>query len=170
MSYTYRSRPSPDQQAEQRRQKLELGVRAYRKATTSICARLTAQAARGNRKSSKQIWDGMAIRAVTVAAAITAAEARSIGLAFKDIGPRYSSAASRLETLSALAQRIGRLSGQEELRGQQEELILTALETTGLDVAWLAAITGLNIERVNILAQQKRRHATILERSWAPEC
>jgi hypothetical protein len=109
----------------------------------------------------------VAIRAVAVAAAITAAGDRSIGRHFEDLGPPYSSAASRLETVCALAQRIGRLFAQEELRGQQEQLSLTALETTGLDVPWLAAALGVSIERVNMLAQQKRRQATILKRSWA---
>jgi hypothetical protein len=69
MSYTYRSRPSPDQQAELRRQKLELGILAYRKATTSICPRFTALRAQRDQEIAQAICDGLATRAVAVTAA-----------------------------------------------------------------------------------------------------
>ncbi|MEN8582752.1 hypothetical protein ABFP37_08600 [Burkholderia sp. RS01] len=169
MSYTYRGKRSPDQQAEQRRQKLELGILAYCKAIGSISTRLSALRNQRDQEIAQAIWDGVAVQTVAAAAAMTAAEARSIGLACEDLGPGYCSAASRLETLSALTQQVARLhTAQKELLGQQEQLSLTALETTALDAPWLAAASGFSVERVNMLAQQKRRHAITLNQARVP--
>jgi hypothetical protein len=156
MSYTYRGKSSPFQQAEHRRQKLKLGILAYRKAATSISAKLVALRSQRDQEIAQAIWDGVAIQTVAVTAAMTAAEARTIGLSFENLQPGYSSAISRLETLRALTQQIRRLNAaQEELQRQQEQLILRALETTQLDARRLAAFSGLSIEQVNMLAEQR---------------
>jgi hypothetical protein len=159
MSYTYRANGGLNQRAERHRQKLQLGILAYRKAAAALSCRMTALHNQRDQEIAQAIWDGVSVQSVATAAAMTPAKARSIGLAYEDLASGFSSVAARLETIRVLTEQVVRLDAEkEELRRQQEQLVLTALKTAQLEAPWLAALSGLSIERVNTLAQQKHRN------------
>jgi hypothetical protein len=166
MSYTYRSKGSPEKRAERNRHKLSCGLLTYRKGIVSISARLSVLRSQTEREIAQAIWDNVAVRTVASAAGITAAKARSVGLAFEGLPHSGTTAKSHVQTLRALSQQTGRLKAeQEELRRQQEQLVVTALETGLLDGPWVAAVSGLTLEHVNVLAQQTRQNGSLLKQT-----
>ncbi|MCO4272953.1 hypothetical protein NG701_00630 [Pseudarthrobacter sp. HLT3-5] len=163
MSYIYRSKGTTEQRAERDKQRLTRGLLTYRKAIAGRSARLTALRSRMEQEIAQAIWDDVAVRTVASAAGITVARARSVALAFEDLPHSGTAAESHVKTLRALAEHTGRLKAeQEELLRLQEPLVVTALESGIQNTPWIAAISGLTIDRVNILAQQTRRNASNL--------
>lgn len=160
MSYTYRSKGTTGQRSELHKQKLNQALLTRRKVLTSISARLNALSEQIDREVAQAIWDDVAVRTVAAAAGITVSRARSLGLAFETLRSD-ATAKAHIETLRDLTQQAATLRAeQEELRRQQEQLVVTALQTGLLDAPWLAALSGLTLERVNMLGQQTRRNAS----------
>lgn len=154
MSYTYRSKGTPEQHAERHKQNMNRGILAYGKAIAGIAARITALGSQMDQEIAQAIWDDVDVGTVASAAGITYAKARSIGLAFEDLPGSGTTAASHVKTLRALTQQAGWLHAeQQELRRRQEQLIVTARETGLLDAPWPATVSGLTIEQVNILSR-----------------
>lgn len=91
-------------------------------------------------------------------------------MAFEDLPQSDTTAEFHIQTLRALTQRAGRLKAEhEELRRRREQLVVATLENGLLDPPWVAAVSGLTLERVNILAQQTRRTGSLLKQTQTPD-
>lgn len=153
MTYTYRSNGATEHGAERDRHKLNRGLLVYRKGIASISARISALGSRTEREIAHAIWDDVPLRTVASAAGITVTKARDGGLAFEDLPSSGTSAESHVHTLRSLAQEAARLEAEQgELRRQREQLVVTTLETGLLGAPWVAAVSGLSLDRVNVLA------------------
>lgn len=160
---THRSNGTTEQRAERDKQRLNRGFLTYRKAIADISARLATLRYQTEHEIAQAIWDGVAVRTVASAASITAATARSFGSASDGLPRSHTTAESHIRTLRVLTQQAGRLKAeQEQLRQQQEQIVVTALETGLLDPPWVAAVSGLSLERVNMLTLRTPPHGSIL--------
>lgn len=162
MTYTYRSKGATEQRSEQDRTKLNRGLFNYRKGIVGISARISALRSRTEREIAQAIWDDVPVRTVASAAGTTVTKARDVGLAYEDLPRSDTTAESHVCTLRSLAQEADRLETEQgELRRQQEELVVTALETGLLGAPWVSAVSGLPLERVNVLARTHRNGSTL---------
>lgn len=153
MTYTYRSKGATGQRAERDRQKLNRGLLIYRKGIASISARLSALRSQTEREIAQAIWDDVPVRTVASAVGITVTKARDVGLAFEDLPRSGTTAESHVHSLRSLAQEVRRLEAEQgQLRRQQEQLVVTTIETGLFGAPWVAAVSGLPLERVNVLA------------------
>lgn len=163
MIYTYRSQGATEQRAERDTQKLNRGLLVYRKGIASMSATISALHSRTEREIAQAIWDDVPVPTVTSAAGITVTKARDVGLAFEDLPRSETTAEYHVQTLRSLAQEAGRLEAEHgKLRRQQEQLVVTTLETGLLGAPWVAAVSGLSLERVTVLALRTRQNGSIL--------
>jgi hypothetical protein len=138
MSYANRSQGTGEAEAEEHRQELDRGILSYRKSIATISVRLRALRNQADREVA------------------SADDTTSSGY----------SPESDVETLQTLTQRANCLEAEQaELRRQQEQLVVTALETGLLGAPWLAVISGLSLERVNVLALQAHQKGTTFKQS-----
>jgi hypothetical protein len=163
MTYTYRSKSTPEQQSERDRQKLNRGLLLQRKDIADKSARIKALGGQLERAIAQAIWDEVPLRTAAAAAGVPVTSARSVGLAFEGLPHSSTTAKSHVQTLRATAQQSDRLKAERaELQRQQEQLVVAALETGLLETPLAAAVSGLTLERVNLLARQKRQNRTSL--------
>lgn len=123
-----------------------------------MSARINALSRHLEHRMAQAIQDGVPLQSVAAAAGTTVAMARSVQLAYAGLPRSGTTPESHVKTLGALTLHAGRFKAEkEELRRQQEQIVVTALELGLLDAPWLAAVSGLSLE--NILARRTRQNA-----------
>lgn len=162
MTYSYRGKGATQQRTERDKEKLDRGLLIHRKGMASISAKVRALGGRLERGIAQAIRDDVPLRTVASAAGVTVTKARSVALAFEHLPRSGTTAESHVNTLRALTQKADRLEAeQRKLRLQQEQLVVTTLESGLLGAPWVAAVSGLSLERVNVLARQIHRNGPI---------
>lgn len=152
MTYTRRSEGASEDRAERKKQTMTRGILTYRRGITGISAKLRALRSEMDHEIIQAIHAGLAVRTVDSAAGVHVAEAIAVELPFENRPQSAAMASSRIETLRALNQQMRTLLAQlEEMRRQQEQLIVTALQVGRLGPPWIAAASGLPLEKIEAL-------------------
>jgi hypothetical protein len=156
VTYTYRSAGASQQQADHNRQKLSQGLLTYRRDITSLTARIKALRQQAENGVAQAIWDDVPLKTAAIAAGITVVKAASVRLEFEDLPHSGTSPESHVVSLRALNQQATSLEAErKKLRQQQEQLVVVALTTGLLDAPWVAKVSGLTLERVAALANER---------------
>jgi hypothetical protein len=155
---TYPSDGASHQQADHNRRKLSHGLLTYRRDITCLTARIKALRQQAESGVAQAICDDVPLQTAASAAGITVVKAASVGLDLENRTHSGTSSESHVKALRTLNQQATSLEAQRKrLRQEQEQLVLGALTTGLLDAPWIAAISGLTLERVTALGQQEQQ-------------
>lgn len=155
MTYTYRSKGASQQQVAKNQQKLSQGLLTYRRGIASLTAKIKTLRQQAESGVARAIWDEVPLQTAARAAGMTVVKAASLGLEFEDLPHSGTSPEFHLEALRALNQETTRLEAErQKFRQGQERLVVVALTTGQLDAPWIAAVSGLTLERVTALSEQ----------------
>jgi hypothetical protein len=157
MTYTYTSKGAARELSEEDTQKLCRGLHVLRDNLTVISRTISSLNSRLEHGIAQAIWDEAPLTAVASAAGITTTKAISVGLSHEDLPNSDTPAEKQLQKIRDAGRQLDKLRIQQQnMRRQQEQLVILALTNSVLDETRVAAIAGLSPERVNLLAQRTR--------------